>query len=387
MGQAIAWQFGTYFLKDELGVLNFVMLTVIWSIPSFVTIVAVNFWGATSDRKGRRKPFMIIGFAGFSGTFLLLSFVQNSFEFLLISAVGAVFSAAAIPAGQALATTATEKKGERLGWMLVDQSAGWFVGAFSSGFLYDIIGMFSLYRIAGLACVSATVICAAVVKDVDFEASTIRERSSTLTILRIPGMAKLAMAVGMSAMGIMAITSMMAIMIVDELGGLTAYVGLANSAATLLAVFITGYIGKVIDRRGPAGVLMGAYASYALFAVGFALVGDPLAAALLYALPIYPLSNTAAFAFAALLSGDEERGAAMGLINGAQNAGYAIGPLVGGIFAEYIFLRVQPVSWINMVFNLVALLFAISLVPIAHSLHKKSKEQTADDESESINEL
>ncbi|MDF1538899.1 MAG: MFS transporter [Candidatus Thorarchaeota archaeon] len=385
LGQAISWQFGTYFLKDELGVLNFVMLTVIWSIPSFVTILAVNFWGATSDRRGRRKPFMTIGFAGFSGTFLLLSFVQSSMEFLLITAAGAVFSAAAIPAGQALATTATEKKGERLGWMLVAQSAGWFVGAFGSGFLYDIIGMFNLYRIAGLVCILATVICALVVKDVTIAPSEIRKRSSTLTILRIPGMARLAMAAGMSSMGIVSITSLMAIMIVDELGGATAYVGLANASATLLAVFITGYIGKVIDQRGPAGILMGAYASYAIFAVGFALVGDPLAAALLYALPIYPLSNTAAYAFAALLSGDEERGSAMGLVNGAQNAGNAIGPLVGGFFAEYIFLRVQPVSWINMVFNLVALLFAISLVPIAYSLHNKSIELTDIDETEYTN--
>jgi MFS family permease len=374
LGQAIAWQFGTYFLQNELGVLNFVVLTVIWSIPAFVTIVAVSFWGSTSDKKGRRKPFMTIGFVGFSGTYLMLSFVQTDIQFLIITVVGALFSGAAIPAGQALATTATQKKGERLGFMLVAQSAGWFVGAISSGFLYDIIGMFALYQIAAAASILATITCIVVVKDVEFDPTTVQQRRSALSILKVPGMARLSTAAAMSSLGVNAITSMIAIMIVDELGGIAAYVGLANAGATLLAVFITGYVGKVIDRRGPGGVLVIAYASYALFAVGFAIVPDPLGAALLFALPIYPLSNTAAYSFAALLSGDEERGGAMGLINGAQNAGTAIGPIIGGIFAEYIFLRVQPVSWLNMVFNLLALAFAISLIPIARRVHKDAQD-------------
>jgi MFS family permease len=372
LGQAIAWQFGTYFLQNELGVLNFVVLTVIWSIPAFVTIIGVSFWGSTSDKKGRRKPFMTIGFIGYAATYLMLSLVQTDVQFLIITVIGAMFSAASIPAGQALATTATEKKGERLGFMLVAQSAGWFVGAISSGFLYDIIGMFALYQIAGAACVLATITCIVVVEDVEFDPTLVKQRKSVLTILKIPGMSRLAMAAAMCSIGINAISSMMAIMIVDELGGLAAYVGLANAGATFLAVLITGYVGKLVDRRGPGGVLMVAYASYAIFAVGFAIVPDPLGAALLFALPIYPLSNTAAYAFAALLSGDEERGGAMGLINGAQNTGTAVGPIIGGIFAEYVFFRVQPVSWLNMVFNVIALLIAISLFPIAKRVHKES---------------
>jgi MFS family permease len=327
---------------------------------------------------------MIIGFVGFAATYLLLSFVRTDVEFLIITVIGALFSAASIPAGQALATTATEKKGERLGFMLVAQSAGWFVGALSSGFLYDVIGMFALYQVSAAACVVATITCIVVVEDVEFDPTVAHERKSVLSLLRIPGMARLSAAAAMSAMGIQAIASMMAIMIVDELAGLPSYVGLANSGATLLAVFITGYIGKVIDRRGPSGVLIAAYGSYAIFAVGFALVADPIGAALLYSLPIYPLSNTAAYAFAALLSGDEERGGAMGIVNGAQNAGVAIGPIIGGIFAEYIFFRVQPVSWINMVFNLIALLFAISLVPIARSLHNRSANNTKNLDNEKL---
>ncbi|MFW9849070.1 MAG: MFS transporter [Candidatus Thorarchaeota archaeon] len=378
LGQSIGWQFGTYFLQNELGVLNYVILTVIWSIPTFVSIVAVSYWGSASDKKGKRKPFMILGFAGFSVTYLLLSFVRSDVEFLLISAVGALFYSSSIPAGQALATTSTEKKGERLGYMIVAQSAGWFVGSLGSGFLYDIIGMFALYQISAVSCVLATLICLVFVEDVDFKPVLIGKRKSALSLLKMPGMTRLVTAVMLSALGIATISSLVAIMIVDELGGFPAYVGLANSGATLLAVIITGYIGKLIDKKGPSEILVIAYISYILFAIAYAIVPDAIGASILFAIPIYPLANTAAFAFAALLSGDEERGSAMGLINGAGNAGVAIGPIIGGIFAEYVFFRVQPVSWINMLFNLVALIIALSLLPIAKTLRKGAQHSEGD---------
>ncbi|MFW9909348.1 MAG: MFS transporter [Candidatus Thorarchaeota archaeon] len=368
MGQAIAWQFGTYFLKDELGVVSYVVLTIIWTMPTFVVMFGVSLWGTFSDKKGRRKPFMTIGFIGYSFTFLMLSFVANGLQFLVIAIIGAMFSSAAIPAGQALATTATAKKGERLGFLLVAQSAGWFIGAFSSGLLYDIVGMYQLYRLAAISCITATLVCIVVVKDVEFDPSGLIERVPALDLLRRPGMSRLILAAGLSSLGINSITSLMAIMIVDELGGLPSYVGLANSSATLIAVFITGYIGRTIDRKGPSGALVAAYLSYALFAIGFAFAGDPITASLLYALPIYPLSNTAAYSFAALLSGDKERGSALGLVNGSQNAGAAIGPLIGGLFADFIFFKVQPIAWIVLVFNLLAIIIAISLVPLARSM-------------------
>ncbi|MFW9918889.1 MAG: MFS transporter [Candidatus Thorarchaeota archaeon] len=377
LGQAIAWQFGTYFLQEELLVESYVLLTIIWSVPYFITMASVSSWGSFSDRRGRRKPFMLIGFMGYSFTFLMFSFVQSSIQWFIVSAIGAVFSSAAIPSGQALATTATMKKGERLGFLLVAQSSGWFVGAFSSGILYDIIGMFELYRIAAISCISATLICYFFVRDYEFDPDKIAVRPSVRVLLRRPGMKRLSLAAALSALGINSIVSMMAIMIVNELGGLAVYVGLANAGATFLAVLFTGFIGRVIDKRGPGRVLVLAYLSYIIFAIGFGLARDPVTAALLYALPIYPLSNTAAYAFAALLSRDEERGGAMGLVNGAQNAGTAVGPVIGGIFAEYIFFAVQPISWINMTFNIIACSLAVSLIPLARALQNRR----LDDES------
>ncbi len=361
IGQAMSWQFVTYFLKHDLGVSSFIFLTVIWSTPALITMAAVNGWGSLSDKKGRRKPFMILGFAGNAFSFLFFAFVTDGIQYLIVSAIGAVFIASSIPAGQAFLTTRTTSKGERLGLLLMAQSAGWLVGALTSGFLYDLIGMSVIYLIASSLCFAAVFLCLGFVKDEGLKEIEVITRMRFSEVLKIPGMIRLALAAAFSSMGINAVASLMTIMIVDELQGYTWYVGIANSTATFLAVLITWYIGKLIDRRGPVGVLFLAYLSYAIFSIGFAIAPTAEIATILFALPIYPLASTAAYAYAALLSGDSERGSAMGIVNGSQNMGAAIGPIVGGIFAELIFFHVQPISWIGLIFQIVALLLSLTL--------------------------
>jgi DHA1 family multidrug resistance protein-like MFS transporter len=359
--QAISWQFVTYFVKHELHTPGFLELTIVWSVPAIVTLLMTNFWGYMSDRLGKRSLFMVIGFLGYAVTFLLYSFVVDSLQYLIIAVVGAGFSSAALPAGQALLTTHSDRKGERLGTFVAVQSGGWFLGALLSGGLYDYIGMFALYRIAAALSFAATITCGAFVRDIPFAREKSFQKTSFSDILRRAGMARLTLAVTFSQIGINSVSFLLAIMVVDELGGTTAWVGLANSGATLVAFFLTRYVGRVVDNRGPVRVLVVAYVSYVIFAALFAVVTDPIVAVILWALPIYPLSSTATAALAALISGEGERGRAMSLVYGAQNVGVAVGPILGGVFAEFIFLHVQPISWINMLCNLAALLLAASL--------------------------
>ncbi|MFW9968447.1 MAG: MFS transporter, partial [Candidatus Thorarchaeota archaeon] len=235
------------------------------------------------------------------------------------------------------------------------------------GVLYDVVGMFTLYRFAAVVCVFATGIAALFVRDIPMREVHPTEKTSFLNLVKRPGVARLIILVALSQIGMNAISFMYAIIIIDELGGLALYVGLSNSAATMIAVVITGYIGKVVDKRGPVRIMILSTASYVVFAFAFALVADPVVAAIMWSLPIYPLSSTAAYALAAILSGEDERGRAMSLVSGAQNTGSAMGPVVGGLFAQFVFGTVQPVSWINMMFNLVAMALAFSLLGIVGS--------------------
>ena len=360
--QAISWQFVTFFVKHDLNATSFLELSLAYALPAIVIMVMAPIWGSLSDRWKKRKMFMIIGFIGYAISFIFYAFVIDITQYLIVAVIGATFSAAALPMGQAHLTTNAENKGERLGYFVAAQSGGWFCGALSSGLLYDIIGMRFLFIIAAILSLAATASSVILIKDIPFIEVVNSEKRRITDILKQPGMSRLTIAVAFSQIGINSIGAFLAIMLVDELGGGTAFVGLSNSGATLIAVIITGYIGKIVDRKGPIKVLIFAYFSYTVFACLFGLVQDPVVAAILWALPIYPLSATATAALAAQISGEDERGRAMSLVYGAQNAGAWIGPIVGGIFAEFVFLAVQPISFINAAFNFVAMLLVISLL-------------------------
>ncbi|MHA1388283.1 MAG: MFS transporter [Candidatus Thorarchaeota archaeon] len=360
--QAISWQFVTFFVDNDLNVSSFLEMALAPAIPAFIIMVMAPLWGSLSDRWKKRKIFMIIGFIGYASTFIFFFFVINIVQYFIVAAIGAVFSSAALPMGQAHLTTDAENKGEKLGYFVAAQSGGWFFGALSSGLLYDLVGMRYLFVVAAALSLGATVSAGILIKDIPFNDVAEKTKSRLVDILKKPGMSRLTAAVAFSQIGMNTIGSFLAIMIVNELGGVTAFVGISNSVATLIAVVITGYVGKIVDRRGPIKVLIVAYLSYTVFAFLFGLVRDPIIATIMWALPIYPLSSTATAALAAFITGEDERGRAMSLVYGAQNAGGWIGPIIGGIFAEYLFLSVQPLAFINSVFNFIALLLVISLL-------------------------
>lgn len=220
MGQAMAWQFITFFAKHDLGESSQLVLAFVWAIPAFVTMIAVYLWGSLSDRVGRRKPFMVVGFIGYTYTFFLYSFVTDVFQFVLVAMAGAACSAAAIPAGQAYLTSKTAKKGQRLGFYMVVTSAGWFFGALASGLLHDMIGMFTMFRISAAICLVAVGVSAVLVKDLPIVQPTVRVRVRFRDMIRKPGMARLALMVTLSTVGIYATSFVMAIVVVDELEAL-----------------------------------------------------------------------------------------------------------------------------------------------------------------------
>lgn len=385
--QAISWQFVTFFVKHDLNAMSFLELSLASALPAIVIMLMAQVWGTLSDRWKKRRMFMIIGFIGYAFTFIFYAFVVNILQYLIVAVIGAVFSSAALPMGQAHLTTNAENKGERLGYFVAAQSGGWFFGALSSGILYDIVGMRPLFIVAAALSLGATASSAILIRDIPFNDVVQSGKRRFSDLLKKPGMSRLTLAVAFSQIGMNAIGAFLAIMLVDELGGSTAFVGLANSGATFIAVVITGYVGEIVDRRGPVKVLILAYASYSVFAILFGLVRDPIIATIMWALPIYPLSSTASSALAAMISGEEERGRAMSLVYGAQNAGGWIGPIVGGLFAEYIFLSVQPLSFINALFNFIAMLLVISILRTIGSMRSRQTHGTVESPFASPEEL
>ena len=81
--QAISWQFMSYFILHDLHVTNYLLLNIIWSIGPLVMMIAMGVWGSISDRVGKRKPFILLGFVGYGATYLFSSFVADGFQYFI----------------------------------------------------------------------------------------------------------------------------------------------------------------------------------------------------------------------------------------------------------------------------------------------------------------
>jgi DHA1 family multidrug resistance protein-like MFS transporter len=73
-----------------------VSLTALASVPGSVL------WGNLSDRLGRRRPFLMLGFLGFSLSALLIGLASSIPQILAVSAIGGLLSAAIGPVASAL---------------------------------------------------------------------------------------------------------------------------------------------------------------------------------------------------------------------------------------------------------------------------------------------
>jgi len=72
------------------------------SLTALAGVPASIFWGNVSDRMGRRRPFLLLGFLGFAVSILLIGLGRSVTEVLVFSALGGLLSAAIGPVGSAL---------------------------------------------------------------------------------------------------------------------------------------------------------------------------------------------------------------------------------------------------------------------------------------------
>jgi DHA1 family multidrug resistance protein-like MFS transporter len=72
------------------------------ALAALAGVPASIFWGNLSDRLGRRRPFLLLGFLGFATSLLLISLGHSVSQVLIVSTLGALFSTAIEPVASAL---------------------------------------------------------------------------------------------------------------------------------------------------------------------------------------------------------------------------------------------------------------------------------------------
>lgn len=89
------------------GVIDYSLFTIFSSIA---TIIGLFLWGYLSDKLGKRKIFVIIGFLSLAITSVLLSFSFSVYYFIAVSFVAGLFGSAASPIASVLIMELTDRK-------------------------------------------------------------------------------------------------------------------------------------------------------------------------------------------------------------------------------------------------------------------------------------
>ncbi len=116
------------------------------SLAALVAVPASIWWGNLSDRLRRRRPFIILGFLGFTVSLLLIALGRSVPQVLAVSTFGALLTTAIEPAASALVLdqTTEDQWPECLGRL--NQVSGW---SFVAGLMVGMIWMTLLPRYWG----------------------------------------------------------------------------------------------------------------------------------------------------------------------------------------------------------------------------------------------
>jgi ubiquinone/menaquinone biosynthesis C-methylase UbiE/predicted MFS family arabinose efflux permease len=126
-------------------------ISIVSSAYSMVSMVFLVVWGKLSDSTQKRKPFLVLGFSGFSVALLFFSQVQSIADALLIQVVSAVFAAATVPVSSVYILRSARKEfwDQAIGEFNRIGGYAWALGMLLGTFLLVFLGMDSLFIILG----------------------------------------------------------------------------------------------------------------------------------------------------------------------------------------------------------------------------------------------
>jgi len=336
---------------------------------NFVTMALVSpFWGAVSDRVGR-KPMMLRSTLGMGVIVALMGFARSPLQLLLLrllQGMAAGFPAAATAYLSGIVPK--EEAGRALGMLSTGNMAGSILGPIVGGLLAQMIGYRPIFFLTGGSCLVAGLIVLLMIRE-KFEPAAAGEREahgSALAVVRqYPVVLSIALVLFMNMFSVFTAEPIISTYL-EELDAPDAWVsllsGLVFSVTGLAQVIISPLVGGLSDRIGSrriiAAALGGASAMYLLqgratevwhmIALRFVLG--------LFTGGLMPSAN----GLIARTVPREQQGRAFGFTQSAQFLGNVAGPLVGGALAAVFGPRaVFPVTGVVLLVDLAWVLIGL----------------------------
>jgi MFS family permease len=302
-----------------------------FSVETFAYIIFAPVWGAVSDRLGRRKPFVVIGFLGSAliyayygvvdsvGLLLALRFVQGALTVMGWSLVMA----------HMMDQPGIGSRGRYMGLMGASLILGVALGAPVGGYITKWFGARAPLAAAAMLFGLLTLM-SLLLRESGRKRGGARLDEITTLIKRQP---RLLLPYGVHFIDRLAVGLFVVIfpLYLDSLGaGDAAVRGRYLSGFLVPFAFLQFFTGRWCERIGPVrpliygsllyGLLLGTIGITPLQWLGASMVGLGMLAAVMFPPAILLTSQ---------LSSDRTRGSAVGGFNLAGSLGFALGPLLG----------------------------------------------------------
>lgn len=311
------------------------MLITVYAVCQFVF---APIWGAYSDRVGRR-PVLLLGLLGYSITFILFGFATELWMLYVIRIAGGILACAAMPTAMAYVgdSTSLEERGSAMGMTGAAMGMGMVFGPAIGGILSGISLAFPFVFAGLLALANAISVYFLLPESLAIEKRVIRkaERASLLSGLKTP-LAVLFLCICLGSTGESIHHGVFALFAESKLAFTAQDIGWAFTAAGIIMALVQGVlVGRLINRFGEektaaAGIaLMGA--SFALFIFMYDIPSSIVFMAIFSAgVGLMRPAISAAVSKRAVTG----QGTALGILNGYDSLGRAVGPMLGGFMLD-----------------------------------------------------
>ncbi|MBU7022365.1 MAG: MFS transporter [Theionarchaea archaeon] len=127
-------------------------ISLVSSAYSIVSMVFLILWGKLSDATQKRKPFLVIGFAGFSLILLMFSEARTFYHVFYLQVASAVFAAATVPVSSVFILRSARKEywDQAIGEFNRIGGYAWALGLLAGTLLLPILGVGALFVALGI---------------------------------------------------------------------------------------------------------------------------------------------------------------------------------------------------------------------------------------------
>lgn len=363
-GQGAVWTFIRTQIYDLQG--SFFEIMLVSSIPSLLAFIFSGMWGQISDVWVSKKKMIMFGYTTTSIFTLMLVYADTPTQLILVYSILSFFSVSYAPALNALISAGGDgKQGARIGWYTTIFSLGWTAGSMLGGYIAYSYGYDTVYLISAILGLVGSIFMLyykQIGVGVDLAKRRINSLVSPLYITSTESAMKmLVLSFTIQTFAGSTFYNLYTLIYYELLERNTLLYGLFNGIAGIGSIIAPRLYGGAIDRLNGKRVYTLTSLIYTPYFAALTYFRNIYIVTLLWFIPLWPGIQLPAIALASNIAGMSRAGTYQGILNSYASLARVLGPLIGGLVADYLNARAN-------IDSLNPFLYAISILPVFSAL-------------------